>query len=238
MMIVVMWIISLVPLIGTLVTLRFLPDTIPVHYDFSGNINRWGSKYEALVFPVLIIVMILVWTIAILRYKKKISNADDEKESASARTNAKVLGIIGIAMTVIFTVMHAFLLYGSYKGAVSGITRQITGVSKIVFILLGLVLIVLGNFMTKTRNNRFVGFRIKWSKYNDNTWRKTNRFGAFATIIAGIVTVFSAVLLNSILAMTIIAISVIVLSVIVTAIYSHKVYVQELESEKTHDITF
>ena len=232
MMIVVMWIISLVPLIGTLVALRFFPDTVPVHYDFSGNVDRWGSKYEALIFPILIIVMILVWTIAIFKYKNKASNAEDEQTSASARTNAKVLGIIGIAMTVIFTVMHAFLLYGSYKGAVSGTTRQIDGVSKIVFILLGLVLIVLGNFMTKTRNNRFVGFRIKWSKYNDNTWRKTNRFGAFATIIAGLLIIISAILLPSILAMTIIAISVIVISVIATTIYSHKVYVQELESEK------
>ena len=231
-MIVAMWIISLVPLIGTLVTLRFMPDTIPVHYDFSGNIDRWGSKYEALIFPVLIIVMILIWTIAIFKYRSKASKAEDEKTSASAKTNANVLGIIGIAITVIFTVMHGFLLYGSYKGVVTGSTQQIYGVSKIVFILLGLVLIVLGNFTTKTRNNRFVGFRIKWSKYNDNTWRKTNRFGAFTTIIAGILIIIAAILLKSVPALTTIAISLVVLSVIITAVYSYKVYVQEIESEK------
>ncbi len=41
------------PLLAVLIALPFLPDEIPAHYGFSGQVDRWGSKYETLYFPVL-----------------------------------------------------------------------------------------------------------------------------------------------------------------------------------------
>ena len=45
----------LLPLILTLAALPHLPEEIPAHYGFSGQVDRWGSKYEALIFPVITI---------------------------------------------------------------------------------------------------------------------------------------------------------------------------------------
>ena len=53
---VLLWILMLLPLVATVVALFFLPDRIPAHYGFDGTVDRWGSKYETLVFPVLSIV--------------------------------------------------------------------------------------------------------------------------------------------------------------------------------------
>ena len=39
------------PLLITLVALPFLPEKIPAHYNFAGEIDRWGSKFETLIFP-------------------------------------------------------------------------------------------------------------------------------------------------------------------------------------------
>ena len=47
----IMWLLSLVPLIITAVALQFLPESVPMHYNMAGQINRWGSKYENLSFP-------------------------------------------------------------------------------------------------------------------------------------------------------------------------------------------
>lgn len=52
-----MWIVTIIPLIVTLVVLRFMPDSVPMHYDVMGEIDRWGSKYENLIFPIIIIAM-------------------------------------------------------------------------------------------------------------------------------------------------------------------------------------
>lgn len=40
-----MWIVSVIPLLFTAVALQFMPDTIPMHSNFAGEIDRWGSKY-------------------------------------------------------------------------------------------------------------------------------------------------------------------------------------------------
>ena len=53
----IMWAISFISLIGTVIVLQFMPDRIPMHYDMAGNIDRWGSKYESLIFPILILAI-------------------------------------------------------------------------------------------------------------------------------------------------------------------------------------
>lgn len=55
----ILWLISAVPLIVTGIVLKSFPDKVPMHYDVSGNIDRWGSKNEQFIFPVFILCMTL-----------------------------------------------------------------------------------------------------------------------------------------------------------------------------------
>ena len=228
----VMWILSLIALAGTAMALRFMPDQVPMHYDAAGNIDRWGSKYENLIFPVLILAVSLFWTLFIRYYEKKALKAIDEKESAGARSNAKVLGIASLCMVAMFTVMQGFILYGAYNEAVSGAATWSIDIGKVSVILMGIIFIILGNFMTKTRINSTVGVRVSWSMYNDNTWRKSNRFGAYAIMIAGVVTIIMAVLLKNSFGAAMAAVGAVLLASVVTLVYARKVYLREIEAEK------
>jgi len=42
-------------IVGTAILLIFTPDTIPVHYNFAGEVDRFGSKYENLIWPIFTI---------------------------------------------------------------------------------------------------------------------------------------------------------------------------------------
>ena len=232
----ILWAVSCIPLIGTAIMLQFLPERVPMHYDLAGNIDRWGSKYEALLFPVIILLFALFWHLFISYFEKKAANAIDEKAEAEAVSNAKVMKITGLLMAVVFTVMHGFSLYSAYKEALSGSTKQAVDIGKVSVILMGVIIFVLGNFMTKTRNNGLVGFRIRWSMYNDTTWRKSNRFSAIGMMIAGILIIILAVVMKSSVTITLIALGLIILVAIVSAIYAHKVYLQEIEKEKNDGI--
>ena len=95
---------------------------------------------------------------------------------------------------------------------------------------MGITFIVLENFMTKTRINSAVRFRVSWSMYNDNTWRKSNRFGAYAIMIAGVVTIIMAVIMKNSFRAAMSAVGAVILAAVVTLVYAHKVYVQEIES--------
>ena len=47
--------------------------------------------------------------------------------------------------------------------------------------------------MPKTKKNPVVGVRVKWSMYNDTTWMRSNRFGAVALMITGVLIVMTSV---------------------------------------------
>ena len=45
------------PLLITFCARPFLPEQVPAHYNFEGEVDRFGSKYETLIFPVCTILM-------------------------------------------------------------------------------------------------------------------------------------------------------------------------------------
>ena len=135
-------------------------------------------------------------------------------------------------MVAMSTVMQGFILYGAYNEAVSGAATWSIDIGKVSVILMGIIFIILGNFMTKTRINSTVGVRVSWSTYNDNTWRKSNRFGAYAIMIAGVVTIIMAVLLKNSFGAAMAAVGAVLLASVVTLVYARKVYLREIEAEK------
>ena len=227
-----MWIISIISLIGTGIALKYLPDTVPTHYDSSWKVDGYGSKYTMLVFPVIIILMSLFWTLLMGYYEKKAANGTNEKESASAASNAGIIGIAGIAMSVMFTVMQAFILYGSYSGAVTGAEKSTVNMGRIIGILLGVIMVVLGNYLPKTRINGTVGIRHTWTMYNDNTWRKAHRFGGVLFMIAGVVIVILSFVISESSGITWVTIAILFATVAITLFYSYIVYKDEVDKNE------
>jgi uncharacterized membrane protein len=62
----------------------------------------------------------------------------------------------------------------------------------IVPIAVGILFIVLGNYMPKFKHNYFVGIKTPWTLANEKVWAKTHRFGGKVFIVMGLVLVFSA----------------------------------------------
>lgn len=226
----IMWGISMLSLVLTAVMLQFMPDTVPMHSNFEGEIDRWGSKYENLIFPVIIFLLALFWHLFITHFEKKASKAGTEKERAELLSNVKVLGIVGIMSVGVNIVIEGVSMYSKCVNAGSDASNSNIDIMKITCILLGVLFIVLGNFMPKTRKNTAVGVRIKWSMYNDTTWMKSNRFGAIAMIIAGLLSVGTTIFTK---ALTAIILMTVYLLAAVTAIfiYSYRVYKKELAGQ-------
>ena len=132
-------------------------------------------------------------------------------------------------MAAMFTVMQGFILYSAYVEAGANAAQAYMDIGKIPCILNGAVLIILGNYLPKTRKNDIVGVRIRWSMYNDTTWRKSNRFGGIAMMIAGLSTIIAAIFVKSAIAVAFFLVSVLI-TVTVTLIYSNKVYKSELSN--------
>ena len=53
-------------------------------------------------------------------------------------------------------------------------------------LLIGVLYIILGNFIPKIKQNYTIGFRIPWALNNSDNWYHTHRFGGKCMVIGGI----------------------------------------------------
>ena len=59
-------------------------------------------------------------------------------------------------------------------------------VSFVMNILVGVLLIVLGNYLPKVKRNYAVGIKTSWALNSDENWVLSNRVGGYCMVIAGI----------------------------------------------------
>lgn len=114
---------------------------------------------------------------------------------------------------------------GAVKAKTGG-SKATIDIARVSCMLGGIMFVVLGNFMTKTKRNEAAGLQTVWSMYNDNTWRKSNRFGAICIIVAGLLTIITTAFANG-MTSTIFLLVYLLLATVVAVIYSKKVYNQE-----------
>lgn len=69
-------ILTILPILFTLIALPFMPDTIPAHYGFNGQVDRIGSKYELLLFLIGPVLMYITFYFSM---KYEIKNKDTKK---------------------------------------------------------------------------------------------------------------------------------------------------------------
>jgi len=159
------------------VLLVLLPDRAPMHFNTAGEIDRWGSKYESLLLiaiPVLTGAVCLV----IARVCRKRSGAGSQGEKWAL--------ITGCCMTAFFDVEMTVLLVQIFRSARAAEAVPVD-IWRILFSVLGLMLIPIGNVLPKLRRNRAVGVRTVWSLKNDRNWRRSQVAGGIVFMAAGAV---------------------------------------------------
>lgn len=222
----IMWLISFIALGGTAIAIQFMPESIPMHRDFAGNIDRYGSRYESFLMVIVILAFSLFWTLLIRYFEKKAIKLEDEKERSGAKTNAKVLSIVGLATTVFFTIMQGVSLHRAYSDTAGDVNSSVDP-TKVSVIVMGVMFIVFGNYLTKTRNNSIIGVRTTWSMYNDITWKKSNFFGAIALIVVGVINIVTGALIRNSMVAIFLELGYLLVAVVAIMIYSYKAYITE-----------
>lgn len=167
------------PLVVVLIALQFLPEQIPAHYDFNNQVTRWGSKYETLIFPVITVVF-GYFMLGMAKYSAK-----HEENGSNNENTCIVAGIVSLAL---FNAMTGYFLYADFN-SIENLSSIRLDINQLLFGLLGVSMIIIGNIMPKLRMNSVVGLRTVWSMKNEMTWKKSQRFGGISFIIGGVVTV-------------------------------------------------
>ncbi len=205
------YLVILLSIIGTAIILVFSPDMIPAHYNFAGEVDRFGSKYENLIWPLFTILMGVFFVLYAKQQRKK-----------GESTNEKILLYAGVCTLVFITVLGFYFMLKAMRYDASASSTVGIDILKFVGIAIGILLVVLGNIMPKMRRNALFGLRTKWSMSNDRVWQKSQRFGGFAAVICGIALIILSIFVPgvwNIFVMTVVIIIWLVLSVVASYRY-------------------
>ena len=67
-------------------------------------------------------------------------------------------------------------------------------IALITMVTVGIIFILLGNYIPKTSQNRVAGFRFPMTLSNPDNWQKTNRLGGMMLVISGIIMILGGVI--------------------------------------------
>lgn len=183
---------------------RYLPDQIALHYDIKGEVDNWGSRnfiWLTSALPLLIY--------ALMALVPKIDPRRDSYEK-----HMKGYSILAGGITLFLIGLNGFtILYSlGYKLSIQ------------IFVLsgLGILFLVIGNYLPNARQNYTFGIRTPWTLADGETWRKTHRAGGYAFVILGLLSIGSAFLRGS--AAFLLFLGPLFLTIIGLFVYSYLVY--------------
>ncbi len=146
-----------------------LPAKVVSHWDFRGVANGYSSKeFQTWFFPAMIIgLYALFFFLPIL---------DPKKERYAEFTD--VYNIFKNLIISIFFVI--FLATTVFNLGVN------INVGVIVASAIGILMITMGNYFGKLKQNWFIGIRTPWTLSSENVWNKTHRLGGKLFVIWGV----------------------------------------------------
>ena len=181
------------------------------------------------------LAVIIFITFQIRGFEKRAEKTDDEKAKAGYKNNAKVTTIVGLVTSAFMAVTYICINIGGVKMMSESSDVLSIDITRIVCVGMGIMFIVLGNYMPKTRRNSLVGIRCAWTQYNDVTWAKSNRFASYLVVGAGVIAIILAFVMKNVMNALLIVTVLMLIICVVSLVYSHKIYVQEVNSGKDRD---
>ena len=179
-----------------------LPDQIPTHWNMQGEIDGYSSKLFAIVVLPLILVGVQ-WFCTI------VTLSDPKNKNIADKLWKLVLWICPVISLVL-----GYITYGTVLG------MQID-INIIMPIFMGLLFMVIGNYLPKCQQSYTVGIKIPWTLNSEENWNKTHRFAGPCWMIAGFL---SAVL--GMLGLMVPMLICLIVMVSIPVVYSYMYYVK------------
>jgi len=155
-----------------------LPERVPVHWNLSGQVDRYGSKAELVFLGPLFIAGL--WGLMVLLSRidpRRAARAAEETSGPMDQADGSYWTVIHLVLFALAFLHGALLLTAAGHLAVRG---------RAVALALALLLVLPGNFLGRLRPNWFVGIRTPWTLSSDEVWRRTHRLGAVLMVAGGL----------------------------------------------------
>lgn len=176
--IIITTLITLLPILFGLIVWNRLPEQIVTHWGADGQADGYSGKAFA-VFGIPCILAVLQLFVSFITLN------DPKWRNIHKKPLALALWIIPVMSVIVNGITYAAAL---------GMEIE---VGIIVSILVGVLLIALGNYMPKLQQNYTIGIRVPWTLNSTENWNRTHRLGGKTFILGGFLLIITGFLGNA-----------------------------------------
>jgi uncharacterized membrane protein len=157
-----------------------LPDDalVPLRWGIDGEVAAYAGKLQGLFITVALFPLVA----GLLALVPRI-----EPRKVNLTRSARAFRATIYAVIVFFVALHVLIVVTAFGHAVD--------VNRVIPLAVGLLLVVVGNWLPKIRSNFLFGIRTPWTLTSDHTWRRTHRAGGWAFVALGLGTIVMSLLL-------------------------------------------
>lgn len=204
--------IILVPFIYLAFLWNTLPEKVPTHWNSSGEIDRWGDKYSliGLLFLLPVLTYLLLLVIPKIDPKKRI-------ELMGVKYYQIKFILVLLMSTLAVVILHITV-------------NQSTSSPNLIYSLLGILIVVMGNYFKVIQPNYFLGIRTPWTLQSNEVWKLTHVFASKLWFIGGLLIIIGGVFLPDEFFL-VVFLSLVGVIVIVPMVYSYFKF-KEMETNK------
>ncbi|MFV0328873.1 MAG: SdpI family protein [Lachnospiraceae bacterium] len=204
-------ILMFLPMVVVIISLFYLPESIPAHYGDGFVVDRWGSKYEVLIYGIIPIVFGGIMRV--------IAQSDTKESNKNVRIYG---GIIGLG---VFNVIIFGFVYNAFR--LTSLSDKLIAInlSQIILVTLGIALILMGNIIPKTKMNKLTGIRYPDGIQDEKTWNIRQRVGGISMMIVGAIIIIVNLVFKA--SSSVILITLLLLIIVIpTSILANKIIVK------------
>ncbi len=204
-------IVILLPMLLGVILWNKLPETMITHWGGNGTPDgAMGKALAVFLIPVISLVLHLFCVFFSLK--------DPKNKEQSDKVVSMIFWIVPIISLLMNDYIYAFALGTEMN------------IALIVMSLMGVVFILMGNYLPKCKPNRTIGIKVKWALENEENWVKTHRFAGKAWVLGGVISLLSMAVPGKVgLPFGIVAVCIITCAPIV---YSYMYYRKQLKEGK------
>ncbi len=145
-----------------------LPEQIPTHWNLAGEVDDYTPKP----WGVLILPLSAIFIFVVMKLIPVISPKGFRTDQFTDVVNIFTVTLVGFMSAVAMLVLLAA-------------TGRNVHMNEMIFAGVGLLFIVLGNYLGKVRKNFFLGIRTPWTLASDEVWNRTHRLGGWIFVLIG-----------------------------------------------------
>ena len=165
-------VVTILPVLIGVIYWNRLPDVMATHFGTNNEANGFSSKAFAVFgLPVFLLAVHLLCAFIIAR--------DPKKQNISPKMFTLVLWIVPVT-----SILVAAIEYPVNLGYQIDITFYME-------LLLGVLFVIIGNYLPKARQNYTIGIRIPWTLANEENWNRTHRLAGYLWMIGGILMIIA-----------------------------------------------